>query len=125
MRRRQHIIACYLLGIFAVGGVLAPASHLWYMALGDAHAPMRELHTMGPAHMAHPDDASGPRWESMRMLIEPCRYVSIFSTLVLSAPQQHVHGIQTHDKVAYYALPHTSAVAAPLPSYDVRGPPAA
>jgi hypothetical protein len=122
MRLRRHIIALYLLGTFAIGGVLAPASHMLYMAFGDAYAPMRHLHAGGHDMASHPEHAA---WVGDTVDVEPCQYVSLYETFVLSSPRQHIDAAPAPCVVSISVLEQQVLAAQASTHFLVRGPPIA
>jgi hypothetical protein len=124
MRRIQHILALCLLGAFVVGGVLGPTSHLLYMGLSDAYAPMRVMHATGHAASMPSHGEDGPESEA-HFEPEPCQYLSLFKTLVLFTaqlappvlPSRHTTGLSLPQQDLF--------LAAALPPFFIRGPPAA
>jgi len=126
MRRIRHILALCLLGAFVVGGVLGPTSHLLYMGISDAYAPMRTMHADGHAASmpSHQEADPGPEGEA-QLEPEPCLYLSLFKTLVLFVGQLAPPVLPARHTTGLSLLQQDLFLAAALPPFFIRGPPAA
>lgn len=118
MRRNRQFAASVLLVVLTVGGLLAPLSHLVYMAVSDHYAPA----SAHAGRMAHANDHPGVQAPVVGHL--SCPYLDLFATPLVGDTNTPltVQGEATRVTVlrqAPYVIWHNTSTS----PYEVRGPP--
>ncbi len=129
MRFSRHTTVIILLGVLTLGGVVAPLTHLIYMAVSDVYAPpeahaapAHQSHQAHQSHHAHHTDQA--HWQAPHEGHIACPYLELFATPILGDTAQPTSALANDDRTA--PLPESPQVtrrAALLFSYTVRGPP--